>query len=403
MQRRFNLLLPLAIGIGFAASLTLGSCAFDLTDLDEPDTQVPIRVTAFAVGTPVSTLVIEVTAEDIKGRLAFNLEVIDGVASGTIDVPSGEARTFTVTAYDDHHNVTHTGSKTTDVNPGSNPPLKVKLKPVAGEVDIEVTFGDYGVVVTPSAVEFTALGETVDLVATVFDQYDEEVPGAEVQWATTHPTIASVSSAGLVTALADGAATIVATYAGVAGICEVTVVDGNPPVQELLQTTYSATWEMEWSTVPVCAGQTEFATLLSSTGSFVVGSDDTDCDAYLRGVLEFDLSTVTPGQIHAQLALTQTEDQSGSFAAELHGFNGNGTVDQADANVDNVLMQFSTSAELNEPVTLDVTSFVQQLLDAGARYAGFTIAHQSIESRWVSFNGLGDLYPPTLTVRTAVP
>jgi len=228
MKRRSNLLLPLAVGVSL---LIVGSCAIPLTDLDEAEENVPIHVTALAVGTPISTLVIEVTAEDIHGRLVFNLQVVGDVARGVIEVPAGEARTFTVTAYDDHHNVTHTGSETVDVNPGSNPPLNVKLKPVAGEVDVTVRFGDYGVVVTPSAVAFDALGQTAELVATVFDQYDEEVPDTEVVWATTHPTIASVSSVGLVTALAEGEATIVATYAGVAGTCEVTVNDlvGNEP------------------------------------------------------------------------------------------------------------------------------------------------------------------------------
>jgi hypothetical protein len=222
MKRRSNLLLPLAVTVSL---LMVGSCAIPLTDLDEAEENVPLHVTALAVGTPISTLVVEVTAEDINGRLVFNLVVDDeGVAHGVIEVPAGEARTFTVTAYDDHHNVTHTGSETLDVNPGSNPPLNVKLKPVAGEVAVTVTFGDYGVVVTPSAVEFDALGQTVELTATVFDQYDEEVPDAEVVWATTHPTIVSVSESGLVTALAEGQATIVATYAGVAGVSEVTVV-----------------------------------------------------------------------------------------------------------------------------------------------------------------------------------
>jgi len=46
----------------------------------------------------------------------------------------------------------------------------VKLKPVAGEVDVTVTFGDYGVVIIPSTVELDALGATATLVATVYDQ-----------------------------------------------------------------------------------------------------------------------------------------------------------------------------------------------------------------------------------------
>jgi hypothetical protein len=68
----------------------------------------------------------EVTAEDINRRLVFNLEIVDGIANGVIEVPAGEGRTFEVSAFDDHHNVTHTGSETTDVNPGSNPPQRFR-------------------------------------------------------------------------------------------------------------------------------------------------------------------------------------------------------------------------------------------------------------------------------------
>ncbi len=212
-----------SVGLLLAGGLLFASCDKGVTDPNDRET-APINFTAYAVGTPVNTIVIEVTASDIQKRLVFNLELVEGVANGILEVPVGDARTFTVTAFDDHHNVTHEGSATADVNPGSNPPLQVKLKPTVGEVDITVTFGDYAVLVTPpSATIDASVSNELQLEVTVVDQYGEEVPDPQVRWATTHPTLATVDANGLVTGLADGPATIVATYAGVAGLCEITL------------------------------------------------------------------------------------------------------------------------------------------------------------------------------------
>ena len=117
MKTRWSLA-PLSGAVILAVGLLSGSCDGGLFGTDAEEL-APIHVSAFALGTPVSTLVVEVTAADIRQRLVFNVEVFDGVATGTIEVPAGEDRTFSVTAYDDHHNVTHTGSETTDVNPAS--------------------------------------------------------------------------------------------------------------------------------------------------------------------------------------------------------------------------------------------------------------------------------------------
>ncbi|MGH7673538.1 MAG: hypothetical protein ACREMC_11630, partial [Gemmatimonadales bacterium] len=43
-----------------------------------------------AVNVPnISTLVVEVTALDLTDPLVFNLELVEGVASGTVAVPAG--------------------------------------------------------------------------------------------------------------------------------------------------------------------------------------------------------------------------------------------------------------------------------------------------------------------------
>ena len=74
-----------------------------------------------------------------------------------------------------------------------------------------------------TAVTLTA-GETVQLTATVEGQLmTDEVP----TWTSSNEAVAVVNSEGLVTAVAEGTATVTATYAGVSATCTVTVVAGD--------------------------------------------------------------------------------------------------------------------------------------------------------------------------------
>ena len=79
------------------------------------------------------------------------------------------------------------------------------------------------VTVTPAAAELTALGETVRLRAEVRDQNGQAMTGTTVNWASSSASVATVSAAGLVTAAANGAATITATAGGASGTATVTV------------------------------------------------------------------------------------------------------------------------------------------------------------------------------------
>ena len=194
---------------------------------------VPLRITAITVGTPTKTLVVEVTAADLPTALVFNLTVVNAVATGTIRIPPGQARTIHVSAVDDQGEVTHEGSVTIDVRPGQNPPVQVTLRPQSGHVPITVTFGNYTVLVAPAAVTIDAsVTARAQLMVKVIDVDGNDVPIPEVGWATSQPAVAMVDGVGLVTGVADGSATIVATFEGVAGLSAVTVQGfGGPPPQ----------------------------------------------------------------------------------------------------------------------------------------------------------------------------
>jgi len=76
---------------------------------------------------------------------------------------------------------------------------------------------------SPGALEFSALGDTLRLGAEAVDANDHTVVGAVVTWAMGDTTVASVDSTGLVLSLGNGQADVTATADSVSGTAEVTV------------------------------------------------------------------------------------------------------------------------------------------------------------------------------------
>lgn len=83
--------------------------------------------------------------------------------------------------------------------------------------------GPANVVVTPKTVTLTAIGQSVQLDAQVQDEAGAASSGQAVVWASRNPSVASVSSGGLVTALGNGMADITATVGQKQGKSTVTV------------------------------------------------------------------------------------------------------------------------------------------------------------------------------------
>ena len=77
--------------------------------------------------------------------------------------------------------------------------------------------------VSPAATELVALGATVQLSAEVQDQNGQVMAGATVTWASSAAAVATVDASGLVTAVADGSATITATAGSASGSATVLV------------------------------------------------------------------------------------------------------------------------------------------------------------------------------------
>ncbi|HEX6643257.1 MAG TPA: MopE-related protein [Gemmatimonadales bacterium] len=222
---------PLRLGAHAAlvGLLALGACSSEPVEPGGPAADASIRVSANVSNTPIDLLVVTVSAGDLPVAAVFNLPVQNGTASGTIRIPPGTARLFTVEAFDPDGEVTHDGAATRDVQRGPNPPLAIPLTPRSGQVPLTITFGDYSVEVSPATAEIDLEVEpTVQLSVVVEDAEGNLVAGPEVQWATTNPGRATVSSTGLVTGHLPGTVDIVATYNGIAGVTHVTLLGAAP-------------------------------------------------------------------------------------------------------------------------------------------------------------------------------
>ncbi len=77
--------------------------------------------------------------------------------------------------------------------------------------------------VTPASLALASLGETAQLTARAVDAYGNTVPGVTITWTSLNPAVATVSSTGLVTAVANGTTAIRASGGGAMGQAAVTV------------------------------------------------------------------------------------------------------------------------------------------------------------------------------------
>ena len=94
----------------------------------------------------------------------------------------------------------------------------------SGTAEVTVNQVAAAVVVVPDSVTFSSIGDSVTVVATVLDANDNAIPDARVAWASADPSIASVDSAGLVTAVARGSTPVSATAGDATDSVVVTVI-----------------------------------------------------------------------------------------------------------------------------------------------------------------------------------
>lgn len=94
---------------------------------------------------------------------------------------------------------------------------------VSASVPVSVMQSAGSIVIEPSSAILMSLGETVQLSASVLDGNGQPVSGAVVAWESSDSAVATVSEAGLVTAVGNGSATITARSGSASATITVTV------------------------------------------------------------------------------------------------------------------------------------------------------------------------------------
>lgn len=98
------------------------------------------------------------------------------------------------------------------------------LVPACGGGTTEPTPIQAASVIVSAAGTTTPIGGTLQLAVAVKDAKGLPLAGRPISWATLHPTVAAVSTGGLVTGITEGSATITATVDGVTGQLQVTIL-----------------------------------------------------------------------------------------------------------------------------------------------------------------------------------
>ena len=224
---------------GYAQTVaTLGTLAgpqgFEARALALPATS--FSATALAGAVSSATSVVTTTATSVlsgaiatltlHAKDAFGNDLTGGGRSVVFSVTGGTS-TGTIGPTVDHGDGTYTApftgvlagtvstiGATIDGAPVTSAPLPT-IAVLAGAVA--------QVVVTPAAAALAALGQTQQFGAVAQDLNGNVVPGQAFTWTSDNPLVALVDTGGIVTAVANGSATITATAAGVTGSAALTV------------------------------------------------------------------------------------------------------------------------------------------------------------------------------------
>ena len=210
------------------------------------------------------------------------------------------------------------------------------------------------VTVSPASATLTALGATTRLTAEVRDQNGQVMAGAAVAWTTSDASVAGVDASGLVTAAANGSATITATAGAASGSAAVTVVQ-------------------EVSTVAVVPAEATIAAL-RDTLRLVAEAVDANGNAVAGTEISWESSDDSVATVDASGLVTAVANGSATITATSGSASGSATVTVAqEASAVTVAPATASLAALGDTLRLTADA-----LDANGR------AVQGAEFSWES-------------------
>src|SRR5690348_2114584 len=251
-----------------------------------------------------------------------------------------------------------TGTTTVTASAGKK---KTKIKVTVAGVSAA------SVAIAPSSVSLTQ-GATAQLSTTVKDTSGNVLTGMIVTWSSSNTNVATVSSSGLVTALAAGNATITATADGVSGTASVAVQSLPVPVASVSMSPSSASM-VPGDTVTITA------TPRDSTGTALGGR-----------TITWSSSNTSVAKVSSAGLVTAVTVGSATITATSEGKTGTVAVTVSAPPVASVTVSpHSASVVTNGTVQLSVT-----LRDAnGNVLSGRTITWSSSDSSTATVNGNG--------------
>ena len=204
------------------------------------------------------------------------------------------------------------------------------------------------VTVSPTSLSFTSIGTTQQLSATVRDQNGATMSGASVSWATSALSVATVSSSGLVTSVAEGTATITAMSGSASGTAAVTVAIPAPADTIIAvmvgDSAASSITVGNQITLPIVIDMTQAAGLDIASLQVKVTWNDS-----IVGYV-----STAPGTF-GSLTLNETDVATGTFMANL--FHVTGTKESFTA----LVLTFSGTSAGTTPVEIEITTAGNEL------------------------------------------
>ena len=199
-------------GSGLVTGVGAGEVAVTATSSGEADSAKITVVAPAPTTVTVTPDTVAFTAARQTAQLVAEVRDQAGRAMASAGVFWSSADTM-VAAVDSAGLVTATGGGATTV--------AATAGEVSGEAVVTV-MQSAGLVVFPAADTITP-GDTLRLVAEMFDENGHAVEGAEFSWSSSNASVARVDGSGLVTGVAEGTASITAAAGGALGTAEITV------------------------------------------------------------------------------------------------------------------------------------------------------------------------------------
>lgn len=168
------------------------------------------------------------------------------------------------------------------------------------------------------------VGATAQVSANVYDQSGKIINGAKVTWESLDPTIATVTSSGLVSGVAVGSATIRATISGRSGETTITV-DADPcttPISLAVgeERSFAGPQAVGCITLAATTGPTDYlfvtANAAQTLDNLAFYSVNVSQVSALSGSLASQMSRLDPRQVLAQEALERSDETEARLRAQ---------------------------------------------------------------------------------------